>query len=414
MIRLVYLFVFVFISSNVSLFAQKQVVVQADYIDRTTPAYLAKQHIKCRGNLNNSRFIFEKEKVGRVAFLGGSITEMRGWRDAIVVDLKLRFPKTRFDFVSAGIGSTGSTPGAFRFEKDVLIKGKVDLLFVEAAVNDYVNGFDTKEQIRGMEGIVRQALKSNPNMDIIMQHFICDAFIPVLNSGDMSISIINHEKVADYYQISSINQAQEIAERMKDGEFDWRKFGGIHPAPFGQTFYVASIKTLFEKMWATTAINSKIEPHVLPAQPIDKFSYYNAKLVDPSKAVIKNGWAYETAWKPKDEGVVRRQFQNVNILETLIPGAELTFEFGGTTVGIYALCGPNAGILEYSIDSGKFKQYDLFTRWSKNLYLPWVCMLGTELADKNHKLTIRMSAVKNTSSKGTACNIYYFAVNGVQ
>lgn len=410
--RLVFLFLFVFISSNVSLFAQKQVVAQADSIDRGSTAYLAKQHINYRGNLNNSRLIFENEKVGRVAFLGGSITEMRGWRDAIIAELKMRFPKTRFDFVSAGIGSTGSTPGTFRFEHDVLLKGRIDLLFVEAAVNDYVNGFDTKEQIRGMEGIVRQALKSNPNIDIIMQHFICDAFIPMLNKGETPSSIISHEKIADLYQIPSINQAQEIAERMRDGEFDWKKFGGIHPAPFGHTFYVASIKTLFDKMWSAKTVDLKLKPHVLPSLPIDKFSYFNAKLIDPSVAVIKNDWTFETAWKPKVEGVVRRQYQNANILEALIPGAELSLEFEGTAVGIYALCGPNAGILEYSIDGGNFKQYDLYTRWSRNLYLPWVCLLGTELVDKKHKLTIRMSAEKNPTSKGTACDIYYFAVNG--
>ena len=382
-----------------------------DFVLEHQPEYLKKQHLNLRGNLNNSRSVFENQKVGRVAFLGGSITEMKGWHNMVMEQLKQRFPNTKFEFVEAGIGSTGSTPGAFRMKKDVLERGKIDLLFVEAAVNDHTNGFDSIAQIRGMEGEVRQALLSNPNMDIVMQHFIYDPFISLFDAGKIPDVILNHEKVADYYQISSINQAKEIAERMRAGEFDWKQFGGTHPAPLGQKYYAAAITSLFDQMWSVSYPDVQLKRHVIPTQPLDKFSYYNGKLIDPRDAKIKNGWHYESSWIPKVEGVVRRQYQNANILEALKPGAELRFEFEGTAVGIYALCGPNAGILEYSIDGGKFKQYDLYTKWSKNLYLPWVCMLGTELTNEKHKIILRMSAEKNKNSKGTACQLFYFALN---
>jgi sialidase-1 len=101
--------------------------------------------------------VFEREKKGRVVFLGGSITAGGGWRDSLCADLQKRFPETQFEFINAGISSLGSTPGAFRFERDVLSKGRVDLIFIDAAVNDRVNGFGTVEQILGMEGIVRHA-----------------------------------------------------------------------------------------------------------------------------------------------------------------------------------------------------------------------------------------------------------------
>ena len=69
------------------------------------------------------------------------------------------FPETEFEFIAAGIPSMGSTPGAFRLERDILSKGKIDLLFVEAAVNDPTNGRLPTEQIRGMEGIIRQQIR---------------------------------------------------------------------------------------------------------------------------------------------------------------------------------------------------------------------------------------------------------------
>jgi hypothetical protein len=88
-----------------------------------------------RGGLANSARVFTQTKTGRVALLGGSITENPGWRDSICAYLERPFPETRFEFIAAGIASTGSTPGAFRLVRDVLSKGKVDLLFEEAEVN---------------------------------------------------------------------------------------------------------------------------------------------------------------------------------------------------------------------------------------------------------------------------------------
>src|SRR6185312_10434682 len=89
-----------------------------------------------RGSLTNSRLYFEKKKVGHVVFLGGSITEMNGYRPLVCDYLRKRFPQTKFTFTNAGIASTCSTTGAFRLASDVLDKGPVDLLFVEFAVND--------------------------------------------------------------------------------------------------------------------------------------------------------------------------------------------------------------------------------------------------------------------------------------
>src|SRR6478609_6707544 len=51
-------------------------------------------------DFNNSRIKFERKKVGRVAFLGGSITYNAGWRDTICKYLKQKFPETKFEFIN--------------------------------------------------------------------------------------------------------------------------------------------------------------------------------------------------------------------------------------------------------------------------------------------------------------------------
>ena len=84
-------------------------------------------NVIARGNYANSRLQFEKNKTGRVAFMGGSITQMNGYGPMVSAGLRERYPKTKFEFISAGISSTCSTTGAFRLRSEVLAKGRVDL-----------------------------------------------------------------------------------------------------------------------------------------------------------------------------------------------------------------------------------------------------------------------------------------------
>jgi sialidase-1 len=80
-------------------------------------------------------------------------------------------------------------------------------------------------------------------------------------------------------------------------------------------------------------------------------------------------------------------------------------------VGICIASGPDAGIIEYSIDGQDYQSIDLFTQWSGGLHLPWYIMLNDELKNKKHTLLIRMSSENNKKSKGHACRILHFLVN---
>ncbi len=101
----------------------------------------------------------------------------------------------------------------------------------------------------------------------------------------------------------------------------------------------------------------------------------------------------------------------MDVLETTQPGAVLTLNFKGTAIGLFVTAGPDAGILEYSIDGSGFEKADQFTKWSKSLHLPWLIMLADELTSGRHKLVLRMAAEKNPASRGTACRIHEFVVN---
>ncbi|MDO4629301.1 MAG: SGNH/GDSL hydrolase family protein, partial [Planctomycetia bacterium] len=205
-----------------------------------------------RDGLPNSAKKFTETGYGTVAFVGGSITEMNGWRNLVIEELQKRFPDTEFEFISAGISSTGSTPGAFRLTTDVFsdefTHGKtVDLLFEEAAVNDYTNFRTPTEMLRGMEGIIRHAKLMNPKIDVILMHFAEPDKCRDYRAGKTPEVITIHEKVADHYRIPSINLAKEVTDRIDAGEFTWENdFRDLHPAPFGHKLYHATICRLFD------------------------------------------------------------------------------------------------------------------------------------------------------------------------
>ena len=181
----------------------------------------ASNYHQIRSGLKNSHLKFERNKKGSVAFLGGSITYNPGWRDSICAYLIKRFPETQFEFIAAGIPSMGTTPAAFRLDRDILSHGKVDLLFEEAAVNDASNGRTSEEQIRGMEGIIRHLRKSNPEIDIVMMHFADPNKIATYTKGMEPEVISNHNKVAKHYGIPTINLAKEVTDRIRNSEFSW-------------------------------------------------------------------------------------------------------------------------------------------------------------------------------------------------
>lgn len=357
---------------------------------------------------------FEHQKTGTVAFLGGSITYNPGWRNLVIGYLRERFPDTKFRFISAGIPSLGSLPHAFRVQRDVLDSGKVDLMFVEAAVNDRVNGTDSLTQLRSLEGIVRHARASNPRMDIVLMSFADPDKLRDYSEGKTPVEIENHELVATHYHLPSINLAREVYDKTKAGEFSWEyDFKNLHPATFGQQLYFQTIKSLLWQCMDEAKVKhvSAVADYAMP-EPLDKWSFDQGEYYSIDNARVKKGWRLVGQWKPENNVHTRPGFVDCPMLVATDPDASLDLPFNGTAVGMAVVSGPDAGIVSYRIDHGPTRRIDLYTQWSRSLYLPWYVLFEGALKGGKHVLHLTMTAARNSHSSGTACYIAYFLVNG--
>jgi len=362
--------------------------------------------------LRNSQIKFEQEKEATVAFIGGSITQNGGWRDSICVYLQQRFPNTRFTFIPAGISSMGSTPGAFRLQRDILSKGPVDLLFIEAAVNDATNGRSSKEQIRGMEGIIRHTLRINPATDVIVMHFVDPDKMDTYNRGETPEVIRNFDLLTAYYKTGTINLAKEVTHRINNGEFSWEDdFINLHPSAFGQGIYSRSMKNFLEIQYAQPIDKKeKVLKRPIP-EAFDPYCYDQGWIVPFQEASEIVGFEAVSNWTPPIQAGTRKGYTRVDMLLGKETGASFTLQFDGRAVGIMVAAGPDAGMIEFSIDEGKIQTIDLFTAWSSQLYLPWYYTLAAELESGSHILRVRISKDKNEKSLGNSCIIKSFYVN---
>jgi lysophospholipase L1-like esterase len=367
-------------------------------------------YFEIRGALDNCRIKFINDKQGRVVYLGGSITTMKGWRDHTYDMLKQAFPDTKFDFINAGIGGTNSTLGAFRFEDDVFKNGPVDLLFLEYAVNDGGGNSPNNRRIRAMEGIIRHARRLNSRIDIVMQYFVTQDYVKQINQGKIPPSIIEHEKVAQYYNIPIINLAQEMTRRINQKEFVWEDFSkdSCHPSPFGHQVYAVCIDAFLKKVWAEPIGQSaSLQNYQLP-KPLDKLNYEHGRFVEAGQAKILQGWRYVIGWKAEK---TCNYSGPVNVFAAEHPADELQIEFIGTLIGISAIAGMDAGVIEYSIDNQKSKELDLFDNYCARFHRPVCHILAENLKPGEHTLKVKMMEKKNPESVGHAARILKWVVN---
>jgi lysophospholipase L1-like esterase len=329
------------------------------------------EEVRAREGIGHTMEKIRAGKTVTVAYLGGSITAMQGWRNKTTDYLKATYPGATFKEVHAAIGGTGSDLGVFRLGRDVLAH-KPDLLFVEFATND---GGTPPEQIwRSMEGIVRQTWKLDPATDIVFTYTITTAFTADYLKGDCSRAASAMELLADHYGIPSINFGPRVAGLLKADKLmmdakvietavpkespdrdkqirerlaaDKRLLfanDGVHPRDEGHELYKASIIEGLTRMKDLPAADHKAKL----AKPFVADNWEAAKMVPITDNMLSGNWRALPADDGKQKGFGDRMGQ---IWTADQPGSKLHFKFKGSMAKVYDLLGPDGGQVVITVD----------------------------------------------------------------
>lgn len=349
------------------------------------------EEVHARMGVGNFIAKLEAGKPVTVAYLGGSITEMSGWRNMTTDWLRKTYPAAEVEEVHAAIGGTGSGLGVFRLGHDALLKNP-DLLFVEFATND---SSESAESIwRNFDGIVQQTWRNNPKTDIVFVYTITTRMMNEYGSGKMNHAASAMERLADYYGIPSVCFGPRVAEEVKAGRLimslgevptavpketpdrdrlineELKKKGqtlfakdGVHPALPGHEFYLKSIIAAFEAMRALPPADHA--PFV--GKPFFDGTHAEAKMVPIDEAMlVGEGWTKLAADEREQKSFERRggQFWRADR-----PGAKLAFRFRGTKCGVYDLLAPKGANVRITVDGKvarescpRFDSYCWYTR----------------------------------------------------
>ena len=111
-------------------------------------------------------------------------------------------------------------------------------------------------------------------------------------------------------------------------------------------------------------------------------------LLPYGKALSIRGFETVKDWMPDLNGNLKGP---VSFLAASAPGAQVTFAFQGTIVGLYSVVGPDSAVVEYRIDEREWKKLDTARdSWYPN---DWYRLNGfvleTALADGAHTITFR-------------------------
>ena len=344
-----------------------------------------------------------------VAFLGGSITEMDGYRPLVMKALRERYPAVAFSEIAAGLASTCSDAGAFRLDEDVLSRGLPDLLVVEFSVNDDQDGhFDRARCIRGLEGVLRRMRLANPACAIVVGLTVNKGQFELLRRGGVPIAYAAHTAVAERYGAALADIGSALVASAAAGGLDWAGYRDCHPSPEGCRFaanvFEAAIARVFDP-------NGEAVPQPLP-EPIDVASYFRSAPV-PSTAVtaVDGGWRHSVPEWDAVPGNVRKNYRNGAIWWCDRAGAALDISFEGTTLAAFMTAGPDSGDLEVSVDGGSPHRVRLRADYD-DLHYPYVEILADDLPRGRHRVRLRVVSAARKDRVGTAVRLHRIYSNG--
>lgn len=322
-----------------------------------------------------------------LGFIGGSITEGalatsadKCWAARTAAWWRETFPQTKFTFINAGIGATGSDIGAHRVQADLLSQ-RPDFVVAEFAVNDG----DQYASAETMEGLTRQIL-SQPDQPALMYLFMST------NTGNNAQQW--HSIIGRHYGIPMVSERDAVWPEMQAGRLKWESVVAdiIHPNDKGHQLCADLVAGCIEKVLVTLPEDAKLPPvGPLPAPTLsDVYEHTALANADSIKPVRNEGW------HAGNEGDIH--FGNGWFAER--PGSVLEFEAEGKILSVmYHVVKRDMGKAAIQLDdlppvtvNGWFGE----TWGGYNACL----LLGRDLSPGKHRIRVTVLDEKDPGSTG--------------
>lgn len=314
----------------------------------------------------------ESGETVRVAYLGGSITEMAGWRNLTTAAFSNLWPKATFVEIPAGVGGTGSSLGVYRLGHDVLAHDP-DLVFVEFAVNDRdVKADNLQNQY---DGIVRQIWMKNPRTDIVFVYTLTECQFDDYRAGKVPNVVTATEELVSHYGIPSVTFGPTVLKGLAAAPKERFAPDGVHPAPFGHGLYRDAVVAAFEAMRNLKGVDHS--PQL--ARPFAKTPLDDARMLPITKDMLDGEWRLlgGEADAKRVRGLEKFRRQLGEVWEGAKPGCRLHFRFRGTVVQVYDVIGPDGGQVFLTVDGkrkGPYSRFDAYCWYHRPQVLYVGCM----------------------------------------
>jgi len=359
---------------------------QGDKPDETA---IFARSVVSEGNTARLQAALAKARRGEpvvVSVIGGSITggAMASNADHIYGNLIAKwwrdtFPKTKVDFVNAGIGATGSLIGAHRAQLD-LLSHKPDLVVCEFAVNDP----NDQTNAEGLEGLIRQILKQ-PNKPAVMLLFTMN------NAGGNAEEW--QTKLGKHYGLPMVSYRDALWPEIQAKRMKWEDVGAdmVHPNDRGHKYCADFVTAVIAKvLGAMPAADADLPPIPPTPAPLISDLYehataLNAERITPTK---NDGFDPSTQW-PFGK-----------CWESTKPGSVLEFEVEGTAIALsFWRIKKDMGKAEAQVDNLPPVTMDAWFDQTWGGYDTWQ-PVARDLAPGKHILRIRVLDEKDAGSTG--------------
>ncbi|MFI3269848.1 MAG: SGNH/GDSL hydrolase family protein [Rikenellaceae bacterium] len=287
-----------------------------------------------------------------IGYIGGSITKSADmYRLQSADQIAKLFPNSKMVGVNAGVAGTGSDLAACRL-KEHMLQYSPDLLFIEFAVNG--------ANAMGVEGIIRQTIKANPETDIVLIYTLFGNQAMDYAKGKLPASVAKLEPVAEHYNLPSVHMGMWSGFLIEEGKMLWKgnvdkakaegkevfTKDGVHPLRTGGNYYASAVARAFKAMMSNAG-----KEQLTLIEPLHKTHMERAKTIKPSDLGIDSSWNVIHCDGHKDYDTFKYWF--ADIYDATPKSTPLKFKFKGNKIGLFDVGTKDCGAIEIIVDGQK-------------------------------------------------------------